>query len=86
MPAYDFTCRDCESTFEIRRAISSFGDPVQCPKCQSWECAQGIVTPEFFTKGGWKNASSPRPAAATAHPAGCSCPAHRPAKSKPEAE
>ena len=38
MPAYDFTCRQCGVSFEIRRSSSAFREPVACPKCASSEC------------------------------------------------
>ena len=30
MPAYDYRCRACDSTFEVRRGLS---DPVTVPTC-----------------------------------------------------
>ena len=31
MPAYDFRCRTCETTFEVRRPMAEAGDPATCP-------------------------------------------------------
>ena len=32
MPAYDYRCTECESTFEVTRAITDVSD-VMCPAC-----------------------------------------------------
>ncbi|MBI4884489.1 MAG: zinc ribbon domain-containing protein [Actinobacteria bacterium] len=31
MPLYEFRCRTCDETFELRRPMSSAGDPATCP-------------------------------------------------------
>ena len=31
MPLYEFRCRTCETTFELRRPMSAAGDPASCP-------------------------------------------------------
>lgn len=31
MPTYQFRCRACEDTFEVRRPMSESGDPAVCP-------------------------------------------------------
>ncbi len=31
MPTYEFRCRTCEETFEVRRPMSESGDPAACP-------------------------------------------------------
>ncbi|MBU3688477.1 MAG: FmdB family transcriptional regulator [Acidimicrobiales bacterium mtb01] len=31
MPLYEFRCRTCESTFEVRRPMSEASDPATCP-------------------------------------------------------
>jgi putative FmdB family regulatory protein len=34
MPVYEFTCRDCQKTFEISRSITEAGTgPTACPHC-----------------------------------------------------
>lgn len=31
MPLYDFRCRTCGDTFEMRRSMADAGDPATCP-------------------------------------------------------
>ena len=31
MPTYEFRCRACDDTFEVRRPMSESGDPAACP-------------------------------------------------------
>ncbi len=31
MPLYDFRCRTCGDTFELRRSMADAGDPASCP-------------------------------------------------------
>ena len=31
MPLYDFRCRTCGDTFEVRRPMAGAGDPATCP-------------------------------------------------------
>lgn len=37
MPTYEYQCRDCETTFEVRRAITehSGSERPACPECGS---------------------------------------------------
>ncbi|WP_329563944.1 FmdB family zinc ribbon protein [Kitasatospora sp. NBC_01266] len=32
MPRYDFRCRSCGATFELRRAMAQANDPASCPQ------------------------------------------------------
>jgi putative FmdB family regulatory protein len=32
VPLYEYRCRDCESTFELRRSMSESNDPAPCPQ------------------------------------------------------
>ncbi|MGW4894407.1 FmdB family zinc ribbon protein [Kitasatospora sp. NPDC004240] len=32
MPRYDFRCRTCGATFELRRAMAQANDPAVCPQ------------------------------------------------------
>lgn len=32
MPRYDFRCRSCGATFELRRPMAQAGDPAVCPQ------------------------------------------------------
>ncbi|MFM7253305.1 MAG: FmdB family zinc ribbon protein [Ilumatobacteraceae bacterium] len=31
MPLYEFRCRDCDDTFEVRRPMSEASEPATCP-------------------------------------------------------
>jgi putative FmdB family regulatory protein len=31
VPTYEFRCRDCEQTFEVKRTMSAASDPAPCP-------------------------------------------------------
>lgn len=31
MAAYDYRCRDCQTTFEVRRSVTEDARPVTCP-------------------------------------------------------
>jgi putative FmdB family regulatory protein len=31
MPVYEYRCRECDDTFELRRPMSEAGDPAACP-------------------------------------------------------
>jgi putative FmdB family regulatory protein len=35
MPVYEFTCRDCDKTFEVARPISESSSKATCPSCGS---------------------------------------------------
>ncbi len=35
MPLYEYLCDNCETKFEIRRAMSEIDAPAPCPKCDS---------------------------------------------------
>lgn len=35
MPMYEFTCRDCQKTFEIVRPMSESSEKAACPHCGS---------------------------------------------------
>lgn len=32
VPLYEFKCRECDDTFEVRRPMSEAGDPATCPQ------------------------------------------------------
>jgi putative FmdB family regulatory protein len=32
MPLYEFKCRECDDTFEVRRPMSEASDPATCPR------------------------------------------------------
>ncbi|MEI7991077.1 MAG: zinc ribbon domain-containing protein [Actinomycetota bacterium] len=32
MPLYEYRCKDCDDTFEVRRSMSESGAPAPCPQ------------------------------------------------------
>lgn len=42
MPLYDYTCQDCDLTFE---ALVFAGDEVECPKCESEHVERQMSVP-----------------------------------------
>ena len=35
MPTYEFTCKECQQGFTVRRKVSEMNDPAACPACGS---------------------------------------------------
>lgn len=71
VPLYEFRCRTCDETFEVRRPMSESGDPATCP--HGHEGAVRLLS-VFANVGG----SAAAPAAAAPRPAGgcgagCGC-------------
>ncbi|MBV6695993.1 zinc ribbon domain-containing protein [Kitasatospora aureofaciens] len=59
MPRYDFRCRSCGATFELRRAMAQANDPAVCPqghedtvKLLSTVAVTGSSTPQQAPSGG----------------------------------
>lgn len=65
MPLYEFRCKTCDDTFEVRRPMSEAGEPATCP-----DGHQGAVRllSVFANVGG---GASPAPAAAPRAGGGC---------------
>jgi putative FmdB family regulatory protein len=73
MPLYEFKCRTCDDTFEVRRPMSEAGDPATCP--QGHDGAVRLLS-VFASVGGGSSASAPAPAARPTGGgcgAGCGC-------------
>jgi len=73
MPLYEFRCRTCDDTFEVRRPMSQAGDPATCP--HGHDDAVRLLS-VFASVGGGATGSSPSPSAP--RPAGgcggaCAC-------------
>jgi putative FmdB family regulatory protein len=66
MPLYEFKCRTCEDTFEVRRPMSEAGDPATCP--QGHDGAVRLLS--VFASVGASGSGAPAPAA---RPAGGGC-------------
>lgn len=74
MPLYEFRCRTCDSTFELRRPMSEAGDPASCP--DGHDGAVRLLS-VFATAGASVGASAgsapaPRPSGGGCG-AGCGC-------------
>ena len=72
MPLYEFRCRTCDDTFEVRRPMSQASDPATCP--QGHDDAVRLLS-VFANVGG---GAAPSPSAASPRPAGgcggaCAC-------------
>ncbi len=66
MPLYEFKCRTCDDTFEVRRPMSQASDPATCP--QGHDGAVRLLS--VFASVGASGASAPAPAA---RPTGGGC-------------
>jgi putative FmdB family regulatory protein len=62
MPLYEFRCRTCDDTFEVRRPMSQASDPATCP--QGHDDAVRLLSVFANVGGGTTpsaSAASPRP-------------------------
>lgn len=50
MPTFDFTCRDCTTTFEFNRRFGSTEHP-KCSKCGSHKTEKQLHAPNIAFKG-----------------------------------
>ena len=66
MPLYEFRCRTCDDTFEVRRPMSEASDPATCPQGHPG----GVRLLSVFASTG---ASAGAPSAASAPRAGGGC-------------
>ncbi|HEX6235558.1 MAG TPA: FmdB family zinc ribbon protein [Acidimicrobiales bacterium] len=66
MPLYEFRCRTCGDTFEVRRAMADAADPAACPAGH----ADTVKLMPLVAVGG-KAGASPTPAPAPAGSGGC---------------
>jgi putative FmdB family regulatory protein len=70
MPLYEFKCRECDDTFEVRRPMSEAGDPATCP--EGHEGAVRLLS--VFASVGTSGATAPAPATRpTGHGCGGGC-------------
>lgn len=63
MPLYEFKCKECDDTFEVRRPMSQASDPATCP--QGHDGAVRLLS-VFASVGGGASAApaaAPRPKA-----------------------
>jgi putative FmdB family regulatory protein len=57
MPRYDFRCRSCGATFELRRPMAQANDPAVCPQGHT-DTTKLLSTVAIGTGGG---AAAPQP-------------------------
>jgi putative FmdB family regulatory protein len=73
MPTYEFRCRTCQDSFEVRRPMSESDDPATCPAGHA-DTARLL---SVFARTGASGASSPLSAPASAGGGccggGCGC-------------
>jgi len=59
MPLYEFRCRTCDDTFDVRRPMSEASEPTTCPQGHPGAVRQLSV---FASTGASGGAPSPAPA------------------------
>ncbi|GAA1972275.1 FmdB family zinc ribbon protein [Kitasatospora viridis] len=59
MPRYDFRCRSCGATFELRRTMAQANDPAVCPEGHT-DTAKLLSTVALGSSG--PGSSAPQPA------------------------
>lgn len=54
MPSYDFTCRDCGASYEVRLSMSAYsaGEGRECPSCGSNEAERAFTAVNVIAGGG----------------------------------
>ncbi|MBM3828776.1 MAG: zinc ribbon domain-containing protein [Actinobacteria bacterium] len=70
MPLYEFRCRTCETTFEVRRPMAEASDPATCPEGHAGAVRLLSVFASVGASGG---NTTPAPAAPRAGGCGVSC-------------
>lgn len=68
MPLYEFRCKACDETFEVRRPMAEAGDPATCPAGHDGAVRLLSV---FASVGSSNPAASPAPSGGCG--AGCGC-------------
>ena len=74
MPLYEFTCRDCNETFQEKRPFARAGDPAPCPSCAGANTRKQLGSVAFHS--GTRPASIPMPMANSVGCCGGSCGCH----------
>jgi putative FmdB family regulatory protein len=69
MPLYEFRCRTCDDTFEVRRPMSQASDPATCP--QGHDDAVRLLS--VFANVGAGSGAAAAPAARPAGGCGGAC-------------
>jgi len=70
MPLYEFRCRTCDDTFDVRRPMSQAGEPAECPNGHPGAVRLLSV---FASVGGSPAAAQPASGPAGGCGSGCGC-------------
>lgn len=62
MPLYEFRCRTCDDTFEVRRPMSESGEPATCPHGHEGAVRLLSVFANVGASGGSAPSAAPKPA------------------------
>jgi putative FmdB family regulatory protein len=75
MPLYDFRCRTCDTTFELRRPMSEASDPASCPDGHDGavRLLSVFATAGAAVGGSSSSAPAPRPSGGGCCGGGCGC-------------
>lgn len=75
MPLYEFRCRTCDTTFELRRPMSEASDPASCPDGHDGavRLLSVFATAGASTGGSPSTAPAPRPSGGGCCGGGCGC-------------
>ncbi len=69
MPLYEFKCRTCDDTFEVRRPMSEASQPATCPHGH----ADAVRLLSVFASVGAAGSAAPAARPAGGCGAGCGC-------------
>lgn len=61
MPLYEFKCKECDDTFEVRRPMSEASDPATCPQGHDGAVRMLSVFASVGASGASAPAAAPRP-------------------------
>jgi putative FmdB family regulatory protein len=75
MPLYEFRCRTCDTTFDLRRPMSEAGDPATCPDGHDGavRLLSVFATAGVGAGGSPSMAAAPRPSGGGCCGGGCGC-------------
>jgi len=73
MPTYEFRCRTCDDSFEVRRPMSESGDPAVCPVGHDDTVRLLSVFARTGASTATSSLSSPVPAGGGCCGGGCGC-------------
>lgn len=73
MPLYEFKCRTCDDTFEVRRPMSEAGEPATCPQGHDGAVRLLSVFASVGASGAAAPTPTPRPGGGHGCGGGCAC-------------